>query len=364
LPISSVDSIPLAFRHTTQQLSKPFRFGQWNRLAIVGLLAGELGSSGGCHVPSNFNIPQSPGASRHFFAPDLSSLGIDPAALAGVIAVLVVSALVLGILLMYASSVMRFVLFDSIIAKECHIRDNWSRRQSEGLKYFLFKLAYLLTTLMGIGILVGIPAAFAFAAGWLKNPKEHIAPLVLFGLLVFFVVMIFVLVLTVVFVLIKDFVVPQMAMEGIGVTEGWRRLWAMIKAEKGGFAGYLGMKIVMAIGAAVLVGIASLILGLIIAIPTIGLSVVAVLTGKTAGLTWNAYTITIAVVVGSVLVAGFLYLLSLISVPVIVFFPAYSIYFFASRYPRLAAVLYPVQQAVVLPPAPAPPFPPTIEPIG
>ena len=37
----------------------------------------------------------------------------------------------------------------------------------------------------------------------------------------------------------------------------------------------------------------------------------------------------------------FLYLVSLISVPAIVFFPAYSMYFFAGRYPRLAAALYP-----------------------
>jgi hypothetical protein len=31
----------------------------------------------------------------------------------------------------------------------------------------------------------------------------------------------------------------------------------------------------------------------------------------------------------------------LISVPVIVFFPAYSIYFFAQRYPPLASLLWP-----------------------
>jgi hypothetical protein len=67
------------------------------------------------------------------------------------------------------------------------------------------------------------------------------------------------------------------------------------------------------------------------------LSILAVLTGKTAGLTWNVYTITLAVVVGSVLLAIFLYVIALISVPVIVFFPAYSIYFFAARYPALSA---------------------------
>jgi hypothetical protein len=67
----------------------------------------------------------------------------------------------------------------------------------------------------------------------------------------------------------------------------------------------------------------------------------------------------VAVVVGSILLAGFLYLISLISVPLIVFFPAYSIYFFAARYPALSAVLYPAPPTTALPPGP-----PIPEPIG
>ncbi len=146
-----------------------------------------------------------------------------------------------------------------------------------------------------------------------------------------------------------------MALEGVSAFEGWRRLWPMIKVEKGGYAGYIGMKIVLAIAAAILVGIATFIVGLIIAIPTVGLGIIAVITGKSAGLTWDAYTITLAIVVGSILLAGFLYLVSLISVPVIVFFPAYSIYFFSARYRPLSVVLYPAPPASMAPPLPSVP---------
>jgi hypothetical protein len=367
VPFSAVDAIYPALEHTKKQLFQRFRFGQWTRLAVVGLLAGELGSSGGCNG-NNFNWNQQHGGARHFIDPGFS--GVDPALLAGLIAVLVIAGLVVGIVLMYISSVMRFILFDSVMAKECHIREGWSHRQGPGLRFFLWKLIYLLVTLAGLTVLLGIPAGFAFAAGWLKAPKEHVIPLVLGGILVFFALMIFVLVLAVVFVLTKDFVVPQMALEGIGVMEGWRRLWWMMKAEKARYAGYIGMKIVMAIAAGIVVGIAALILGLIIAIPTVGLSIIAIITGKTAGLTWNAYTITLAVVVGCVLLAGFLYVIALISVPVIVFFPAYSIYFFAARYPALSAVLYPAPAAPQVPPGATspppyepPPLPPAPEPI-
>jgi hypothetical protein len=287
--------------------------------------------------------------------------------------VLVITALVFGIIFMYISSVMRFILFDSVMAKECHIREGWNRRQGPGLRYFVWKLIYLLVTLAGLVVLVGIPAGLAFAAGWLKEPKEHVAPLALGAIFVVFALLIFVFALALIFVLTKDFVVPQMALEDIGVMEGWRRLWGMINVEKGGYAAYIGMKIVMAIGAGIMVGIAAVILGLIIAIPTVGLSILAVITGKSAGLTWNAYTITLAVVVGCVLFAGFMYVIALISVPVVVFFPAYSIYFFAARYPALSAVLYPAPPAPAAPQVPSgaspppfqpPPLPPTPEPIG
>jgi hypothetical protein len=365
LPISAVDTISLAIEHTKQQLFKPFRLGQWTRLAIVGLLAGELGSGGGFNW-SKFNFPHQPGAPRHPFPSGWG--GIDPALLGALIAVLVITALILGIIFMYVSSVMRFVLFDSVVAKQCRIRQGWSRRQGAGWRYFLWKLLYLVVTLGGFMVLVAIPAAFAFAMGWFNQPKTHLFPLVLGGILLFFVLLFFFVAMTVIFVLTKDFVVPQMALEDIGAIEGWRRLWPMIEAEMSGYAGYIGMKILMAIGAGIVVGIATIILGLLIAIPTIAFSIIAVLTGKSAGLTWNVYTITLALVVGSVLLAIFLYVIALISVPVIVFFPAYSIYFFAGRYPALSAALYPAPPAPPLIPGTAPryepPLPPTAEPVG
>ena len=82
--------------------------------------------------------------------------------------------------------------------------------------------------------------------GWLTEPKQHVLPLVLGGIVLFFAVLIFFIAMAVIYVLTKDFVVPQMALEEIGAMEGWRRLWPMIKAEKGGYAGYIGMKIVLA----------------------------------------------------------------------------------------------------------------------
>jgi len=337
VPISAVDAISPAFQHTKKQLIEPFRASQWAKLALVGFLAGEV-HSGGCSG-GNFQMPTRTSGGERFL--ELGLPAMNPVAYAALIALLVVAVLVLWVLFIYVNSVMRFVLFDSVVAKQCEIRRYWNRRQKPGLRYFAWQLLLFLAMMVGLTILVGIPATFALAVGWLKQSSQHMVPLILGGVLLFFLVTTFVVLWLIVLVFSKDFIVPQMALEDIGPMEAWRRLLPMLKSEKGGYAGYLGMKIVMSIGAAVIVGIAAMIIILLTLIPIGGVGAVLVLMGKSGGLHWNLYTITLAVVIGSFLLAFILYVVSLVSVPAIVFFPAYSIYFFAARYPALDAVLRP-----------------------
>jgi hypothetical protein len=336
LAISAIDAISPAFQHTKQQLFQPFRAGQWARLALVGLLAGEL-TTGSCNgINTNVQAPRHP---NQFLAPSLPN--IDPALLVLLVALLLVLGLVFWILLLYINSVMRFILFDSVIAKNCAIRRGWNLRQGPGLHYFVWQILFSLAVFAGFIIFIGIPAAFAFAAGWLTKPKEHLAPLILFGMALFLVVLAFGLLAAVVHVFTKDFVIPQMAIENISAFQAWGRLLPMLDAEKGPYFGYVLMKVVMALGVGIVVGIITTVVILVTLIPIGGLGALFVLAGKAAGFSWNLYTITLAVVVGCLLLAAILYVVSVISVPAMVFFPAYSIYFFASRYPALDALIHP-----------------------
>jgi hypothetical protein len=362
VPLSAVDAISPAFEHARQQLVRPFRASQWAKLGLVGLLAGEMGSGGGGCNPGSFQMPTRPNNSQHLFAALPTA---NPMLYASLIAVLVIAGFVLLAVFIYVNSVMRFVLFDSVVAKECRIWHSWRGRQGPGRRFFIWQILLAVASVVGLTILVGIPAGFAFLVGWLRNPKEHMIPLILGGMALFFVLLLFVVVQLLIHVMTKDFVVPQMALEEIGAIEGWRRLWPRIKGEIGGYAAYIGMKIVMAIGAAIILGIVSAIVILLFLIPIGGLGAVAVIGGMAAGLTWNLYTITLAVVAGTIAIFTLLYVISLISVPAVVFFPAYSIYFFASRYPALDALLHAAPPPAMPPPPPAePPLLPTPEPIG
>ena len=351
MPISAIDAISPAIQHTRQQLFQPFRLGQWLRIALVGFLAGEL-TSGGCS--GNFQLPSHSSGGQRFVASPLSN--IDPAAMAGLIALLMVLGAILLLLFLYLSSVMRFIQFDTVVEKKCEIRRGWNRRQSPGLRYFGWQLLLFVIGPLGMALLIGVPALLVFALGWFKDPKQHMVVLVLGGMALFLVFFAFLVAWLLVHVLTKDFVVPQMAIDGIGAFEGWRRFWRQLNSEKGSYAGYIGMKIVMAIGVAVVIGIIAFIVILIVLIPIGGLGAIAVLGGKAAGLQWDLYTITLAVVVGCMFLVVVLYAISLVSVPAMVFFPAYSIYFFAARYPALDNLIHPVPQA--LPPQVLPEPPP------
>jgi len=385
LPISAVDAINPAFRHAKRQLLQPFRFTQWARLALVGLLSGEIGSGGGCNTGSSFRWPAPPPAkgsggvihatlgsqlwhaAPHTHVAGGTQIARHPLPHAGLLALLIMAGLGFVVLFIYIASVMRFVLFDSVIAKECHIRQGWARHRHHGLRLFGWQMLLMLGTFASIAGVIAIPVASAWALGWFAHPREHVLGLVLAGglfLMLFFPLL---LGLGVVHVMTKDFVVPQMALENVSVMEGWRRLWSWVAAEKLSYVGYIGMKILLAIGAGVVSGIFTLIILLMLFIPIGGIGAIAVIAGAAAGWTWNLMTIALAVLAGFVAFALIMFVVSFISVPATVFFPAYSIYFLGLRYPRLATLLGPPPAAAVAaePWTPdAPPLPPTPAPLG
>ena len=360
-PRSASDAIHPAIEHTKSQVFRRFRFGQWVRLAFVGALAGEM-SSGGCNggnisVPTGNGGSSGHGTSQALLGTLPPGIAEHPVMVAASLAIVLLIGFGLIVLFTYINSVMRFILFDSVIARECHIRQGWARRKAIGLRFFWWQLAFSLVSVAGVVVLLGIPVLLVWQLGWFKFPREHILGLVLAGLAFFLVFFVIVAVIAVIRVMTKDFVVPQMAIENIGAMEGWRRLLTRVQREKVGYAAYIGMKLVLAIAAALIFGIITFVVALLILIPVGGFGLFAVLGGKAAGLTWNFFTIALAVAAGAVVLAILVIIISLIYVPAMVFFPAYSIYFFAPRYPPLADLLWPSPPPPPPPPIPTNPFP-------
>jgi hypothetical protein len=115
------------------------------------------------------------------------------------------------------------------------------------------------------------------------------------------------------------------------------------------------MKIVLAIGSAILVGIATLLAFIVLLIPLGIAALIIFFGGHAMGLTLNITTVSILVAMGCIILAGLLYLIALISTPPMVFFQSYMLHFMGSRYPALGAVVFP-------PPPETPPPTPLGEP--
>ena len=337
MPLSALDAVGPAFERMKRQLFQPFRLGQWIRFAVVGLLAGEMGTAGGCNLRFPFNVPsQEP---ERFQLP-IPLADRDLIALVAV-AVLIVLFSIAGILLLYVNSRMRFVLFDSIIAGECQIGRFWNARSEPAWRYFVWQIAFLLCSIVAFAVVVGIPLAAAAALGMFRDPRGHLVALIVGGVLVGFTALLLVLSTAIVHVLTKDFVVPQMALENITAVEGWRRVWPTMKREGGRFVGYMGLKFVLSIAAVILFTIAILLVVLLLLIPIGVIGALLYVLSRNVALTWNPFTVALGILAGVVIIIFFLILCALISVPAMVFFPSYSIYFFADRYAPLRTVLFP-----------------------
>jgi hypothetical protein len=370
VPISAVDCVQPAIQHAREQLFRPFRWGQWARLALVGILATEL-RSGGCNFnPSLFFQHPRPrsgdGLLPRGFPPGFPH--IDPARLAHfmlLIGVALLVAAVLFLIFLYINSVFRFILFDSVLRRACSIGEGWRRWRHAGRRFFLWQLVFQFAAMFLLLFLVGIPMLLLFASGFGHDPDRHIGKFIGVVVLLILAVLVFVLIAGATQVLAKDFLVPIMALENVDFADGWSRLLALIRVEPGRYVIYLLLKFVLGIAAAILFGILAIIPALLI----VGPAVLVVIAGVAAGLSWTVATISLAIIVGSVLLVILIYLIALVSVPATVFFPAYSIYFFASRYPNLDAILHPATppppaSLPETPPPEPPPLPPAPEPIG
>ena len=378
MPVSAVDCVQPALQHTREQLFTRFRFGQWSRLALVGILAAEL-HVGGCNFGNFSGMNRHPRRSDQSF-PTFSDLPfhwppLTPGRLSehlgqflGLIVLAAFVAIVVGFVLLYINSVFRFILFDSVVLRRCSISEGWNKWYRAGGRFFLWQIVYQICASLFLAILIGLPLAAALAAGWATDLREHVGRLILGVLLLGGLFLVFVLTAAVVQVLAKDFLVPIMALEDLDFADGWHRLLALIRPEKGRFAAYLLLKLVLSIAAAIMFWILAIIPALAITVP----AVAAVFAGKAAGLGWSVATISLAIIFGTVLLLLLVYLIALVCVPATVFFPAYALYFLAARYPTLDALLHPAPPlAPELPPVPEspapfepPPLPPSLEPIG
>jgi hypothetical protein len=352
VPLSAIDTMRPAIDRARRILFQPFRFGLWLRFAFLAIFTGEISSSGGSpnfnwHMPAEPTTTQGATAGQFPFA--LPSL---QRALPFIIAAALLI-VVLYFVFLYISSVLRFVLFESVVTGNARIRESWRRWQAHGTSLFGWRLVFTVVVTIIDAVFIGLPLIAAWRAGVFREPGRHLFLLLAGGTLFVAVTIVLVVAALVIWVLTKDFVVPIMAAESVGPVEGWRRLLPMLKTSGGSYAGYVGFKAVLAVAAGVVVAIIAVALILMLIIPAIIIGVIAGIAVPAGhSIAWSAITIALVISFALLLFLVIMFAVSMISVPIAVFFQSYSLLFLASRYEPLFNMMFPPPP--IAPPAPTP----------
>lgn len=346
--LSAIDSIGPAFSRVGTTLFKPFRLGTWIKMGLIGLLGGGLATFSmnmNFRGPMPLQLPHGELPEDPLYALQRAIRAIHLADYLAKYFHLIVAALavivVVSLIFLYLFCRFRFVLFDSVISSQPTVKRGWRQYASQANRYFGFWLAFRIVTLAATVLIIGVPLWHAYKSGAFSG-DDSIASLfhsiASIALSAFAAAAVFAIVST----LMKDFIMPIMALDDLLLGDAWLALWRVIASEPGAWLGYLGMKVVLAIGAGIALAIAGFIAMLpalvIIGIPVSVLVVPGVFALK-AGATAGA--IVLFVIAGTLAITGLFCLYMILIAPFTVFFPAYAFYFFGGRYPKLGALLWP-----------------------
>lgn len=342
--LSATECVSPAFRHTTRQMFQPFRFGFWWRIALLGLLTGEMtagGGGGGANFPSNFpkgghaggggwgTHPPFPWHPEWFTPAHILQLALEIA----------VIAIVVTLVFVYINSILRFVLFDAVLNGDARIAAGWRKWRAIGRDFFTWQLFLTLLGWCVVIVCVLVPLLLLFPTHigfW------HIDATAILALALGFLAMMAAsIALLIVAVLAKDFIVPMMALEHITWQEGWRRFRDIARGHASEYVIYFLIKIVLRIAAGIAHGIVMFFFGLLLAVPAVIAVIAGVAIGVGASLVVKAILITLAILGGLIFLAVIVAISAFVAAPISFFFPSYAIYFFAGRYAPLGHIVFP-----------------------
>jgi hypothetical protein len=251
----------------TKDLLLPFDLGTWSKLALIVFLTGSgfnmpngtgnfpsQGQTSGDYSfdqPGSMNVPESTAnVAPHIQSGDfgqlmngMSAAGVSNMLVIGIIAI----ALLIGLPLMFLSSVFEFIFYKSLIDKNVKIRENFSKHFWKGARYFGFQLVFILAFLGVIGLAAAALTVSdaAFVLGIL------IALPLLFALGIFSG-------------LTHDFVLLRMMEADEKLLEAWRSFWPTLRTEWKQVTVFLLTKfflgLVVGISAAIVVIVATFVL--------------------------------------------------------------------------------------------------------
>ncbi len=340
----ATEAIMPALEHVKKVLFSPFNWRKWAALAFVALLAGVMNNGGGGNFAGSGDFSGGQGGAP---LDDAGKQAIEwlrahteEAIVAGI--GLFVLWLAFVVLMLYISSVFRFIFLDTVVTDKIAIRQQWQENKAEGIAYMWWRIGFSFAALLGFVILVGIPGG-GCALMIARAVQSGTAPLwigaVLVGLLDLLLLFAWAVVTAVANALTRDFVLPVMYLRRIGTMDAWRGFWPVLCGNKMGFFIYFLLKLVCVMAAGI-GGLLAIVVALIVAAIPIGALVgigylLVLLLDITA---WSWWYLAALVPVGIAVALGLTYWFTCVLLPIPVFFQSYALKYLGSVDPDLRTI--------------------------
>ena len=346
-PLSALDAFTPAWGNMVRILFRPFRLRKWLKLGLIALLAGVAGGGGGGGgggSPPGGGGSGGGGVGAGQMAEQLEAWYHAHQALVLTGAVAVGALIVVFVLVMlYVSSVFRFIFLESVITGEARIRDPWHRNKAQGLSLMGWRLGFGFLALLVFGVLVGLPVGLMVMSLVRQTGGTPSVQVILSSiglvLLAAFLTVIVLVIIGLISALTRDFVLPLMYLRRSGVIGGWREFWPILTANKVGFLVYFLLKLV----AAFVAGIAGMLLalcGLLVALIPLGL-----LGGLGYGIvmalgihSWDWSYLWAIIPTGLIVLIALAYWITCVVLPIPVFFQSYALKYLGYVEPTAATV--------------------------
>jgi MFS family permease len=332
--ISAVDAIGPAIQRTRNFLFRPFRWSTFLKLCLVAVLTEGFGGN------SHFSMPGGH-PSRHAQVVH-TPFTLTPEHVAAIVAA-ALAFIVLGFVVAYLITRLRFAYFHCLIYNTREIRPGWELYRTQAGRFFWLSIMVGLCFLLLVAI-IALPFVAEFWRLFHRTPMGSAPDLGSVLPLVLPLIPIILLIAVAAFttdLILRDLMLPHYALENATAGQAWAAVWPRIMTEKGPFFVYALLRIILPIVAVMALFLALIIPGLIVvavfAIVEVGIhSALAGTTGAAA-----LIGILLQVLVGLVAFGIALFAALCLGGPLGTAIREYALLFYGARYQRLDEILFP-----------------------
>jgi len=334
IAISAADAVSPAIQRTRAFLFRPFQLGTYLKLCLVALITEGFGA--------NFQFSSPGGHVSNHGANVFPPVAFTPGFIAMVVATSV-ALMLLGCVLYYLITRLRFAYFHCLIHNTKEIGPGWHLYRAPATRFFWLNL------LVGICfLLLAAAVAAPFVTGFWRLMRDTPAgghPNIgsIFALVLPLIPIIFLMVFAGIAadLILRDLMLPHFALENATTGAAWSAVRSRIGAEKGAFFVYALLRIVLPIVAMIGLFLVLIIPGLIFiaAIAAVEVGIHVAFSDATSGTA--VIGMSLQVLVGVVAFGAALLAAIGLGGPLSTAIRQYALLFYGSRYQPLGDILSP-----------------------